>query len=128
MSPSATSPTSSVVPLMSSSERIHEASSAQALSPELDVPVSFGSSPMTTSTAAPARKPVTTARERKRAIQPRRRSASRRNNAPVTSVIAATSLAASAPATPVNSTAPPATAARDELGPVEMCREVQNSA
>ncbi len=92
------------------------------------MPVSFGSSPITTSTAAPARKPVTTARERNRAIQPMRSSASRRKSAPVTSVIAATSSAASAPPTLVNSTAPPATAARDELGPVEMCREVQNSA
>ncbi len=65
------------------------------------MPVSFGSSPTTTSTAAPARKPVTTARERNRAIQPRRSSARRRNSAPVTSVIAATSSAASAPPTPV---------------------------
>ena len=45
------------------------------------MPVSFGSSPTTTSTAAPARKPVTTARERNRAIQPSRSSASRRNSA-----------------------------------------------
>ena len=92
------------------------------------MPVSFGSSPTTTSTAAPARKPITTARERNRAIHPMRSNASRRNSAPVTSVIAATSSAACAPPTPVNSTAPPATVARDELGPVEMCRDVQNSA
>ena len=38
------------------------------------------------------------------------------------------SAAASSPATPVTSTAPPATAASDELGPVEMCLEVQKSA
>jgi hypothetical protein len=128
MSPSAVRPTASVVQLMSPSERIHDESSCQTLSPEVEVPVSFGSSPTTTSTAAPARKPVTTARERNRAIQPRRSSASSRNSAPVTSVIAATSWAASGPATAVNSTAPPATAARDELGPVEMCRDVQKSA
>ena len=83
---------------------------------------------MTTSTAAPARKPVTTARERNRASQPRRSTASRRKNAPVTSVMAATSSAACAPVAPVKSTAPPATAASDELGPVEMWRDVQNSA
>ena len=78
---------------------------AHAVSPEVDVPVSFGSSPMTTSTAAPARKPVTTARERNRAIQPRRSTASRRKSAPVTSVIAATSSAASTP--PTLAKAPP---------------------
>jgi hypothetical protein len=92
------------------------------------VPVSFGSSPITTSTAAPARKPVITAFERNCAIQPRRKTAKRRNRIPVTSVIAATSSAAASPATLVESTAPPATAASDELGPVEMCREVQKSA
>ena len=113
---------------MSPSDRIHDASSAHAVSPEVSVPVSFGSSPMTTSTAAPARKPVTTARDRKRAIQPRRSAASRRNRAPVTSVIAATSSAACDSPTPATSTAPPATAASDELGPVEMWRDVQKSA
>ena len=45
-------------------------SSCQALSPLASVPVSLGSSPMTTSIAAPKRNPVTTARERNRAIQP----------------------------------------------------------
>ena len=55
---------------MSPSVRTHDPSSRQALSPSEDVPVSFGSSPMTTSTAAPARKPVTTALERNWAIQP----------------------------------------------------------
>ena len=39
---------------------------------------------------------------------------------PVAIVIAATSSAASSPPTPVARTAPPATAASDELGPVEM--------
>jgi hypothetical protein len=83
---------------------------------------------MTTSTAAPARNPVTTALERKLAIQPIRSSASARNSTPVASAIAATSCAACSPPRSVTSTAPPATAAREELGPVEMCREVQKSA
>ena len=71
---------------------------------------------------------MTTAFDRKLAIQPMRSSASRRNNTPVARAIAATSCAAWSPATPVATTAPPATAASDELGPVEMCREVQKSA
>ena len=71
----------------------------------------------TTSTAAPARKPVTTALDRNCAIQPSLKTASSRNSTPVTSVIAATSWAACAPPRPVTSTAPPATAASDELGP-----------
>ena len=77
---SATSPTSSVVQWMSPSARIHVASSRHALSPSADVPVSFGSSPIVTSIAAPARKPVTTAFERNCAIQPIRNSASSRNS------------------------------------------------
>ena len=95
MTASATAPTSSVAQWMSPRPRIHEASSCQALAPSADVPVSFGSSPMTTSIAAPARNPVTTAFERKRAIQPSRSAATSRNSAPVTSAIAATSCAAS---------------------------------
>jgi len=90
--------------------------------------VSFGSSPITTSMAAPARKPVTTARDRKLASQPSLRMATSRNRTPVVIAIAATSSAASLPATPVTITAPPATAASDELGPVEMCRDVQKIA
>ena len=57
-------------------------------------PVSLGSSPMTTSIAAPARKPVTTAFDRKLAIQPNRKSAINRNSSPVANAIAATSCAA----------------------------------
>ena len=87
--------------------------------------MSLGSSPMTTSIAAPARNPVTTARERKLASQPSLRIATSRNRAPVATAIAATSCAASLPLRPVTRTAPPATAASDELGPVEMCRDVQ---
>ena len=67
----------------------------------------LGSSPITTSTAAPARKPVITALERKRAIHPSRSSANTRYSSPEASVIAATSSAASASARPVARTAPP---------------------
>jgi hypothetical protein len=71
---------------------------------------------------------VTTAFERKREIHPSRSSASARNLRPVTIAIAATSSAAWSPAMAAAITAPPATAASDELGPVEICREVPNSA
>jgi len=104
------------------------ASSRHALVPSDDVPVSFGSSPITTSIAAPARKPVITAFERNCAIQPSLKTARTRKSRPVAMVIAATSCAASCPPRPVTRTAPPATAASEELGPVEMCREVQKSA
>ena len=125
---SATTPTSSVVHEMSPSPRIQDASSCQALTPSLDVPVSLDSSPIVTSIAAPARNPVITAFDRNRAIHPIRNTARSRKSTPVTSVIAATSCAASLPPSPLTSTAPPATAASDELGPVEICRDVQNSA
>ncbi len=82
--------------------------------------MSLGSSPMTTSMAAPARNPVTTALDRKLANQPSFSTATRRNKAPVATAIAATNWAASVPLSPVTRTAPPATAASDELGPVEM--------
>ncbi len=71
---------------------------------------------------------MTTAFERKLAIQPIRSAARRRNRTPVASAIAATSCAACSPSRPVTSTAPPATAASEELGPVEMWRDVQKSA
>ena len=61
-------------------------------------------------------------------MRPSLKTAISRNRAPVASVIAATSCAAWPSFSPVASTAPPATAARDELGPVEICREVQNKA
>ena len=128
MTASATSPTSSVVRLRSPRPRAHDANSCHAFTPSDEVPVSLGSSPITTSMAAPARKPVTTARDRKLASQPSLRTATSRNRAPVTIAIAATSCAASSPASPVTRTAPPATAASDELGPVEMCRDVQKIA
>ena len=98
ITPSAVTPTSRVVQCVSPSEPSHDPSSRHALSPSADVPVSLGSSPMTTSTAAPARNPVTTAFDRKLAIHPIRRSASSRNSSPVASAIAATSCAACSPA------------------------------
>ena len=128
ISPRASTPTTTVVPCTSPSEPIHDPSSRHAFFPSASVPVSLGSSPITTSTAAPARKPVITAFERKRAIHPSRSSANTRYSRPEASVIAATSSAASASATPVARTAPPATAASDELGPVEIWRDVQKSA
>ena len=70
---------------------------------------------------------MTTAFERNCEIHPILNSASRRNSSPVSIVIAATSSPLVA-ARPVTSTAPPATAASDELGPVEICRDVQNTA
>ena len=128
MTPSASAPTTRVAPWISPSEPIHEPSSRHAFVPSASVPVSLGSSPITTSTAAPARKPMMTAFERKREIHPSRRSASARNSRPEISAIAATSSAASSSASPATTTAPPATAASDELGPVEIWREVQKSA
>ena len=71
---------------------------------------------------------MTTALERNWAIQPSFSSARSRNSKPVSSVIAATSCAAWSPPRPVTRTAPPATAASEELGPVEICRDVQNTA
>ena len=78
--------------------------------------------------AAPARNPVITALERNWATQPSRKTANRRKRTPVAIAIAATSCAAWSPSSPVSRTAPPATAASAELGPVEMWREVQKSA
>ena len=97
MTARATSPTSSVAGLRSPRPRTHDANSCQAFTPSAEVPVSLGSSPMTTSMAAPARNPVTTARERKLASQPSLRMATSRNRAPVAIAIAATSCAASLP-------------------------------
>lgn len=89
------------------------------------VPVSFGSSPITTSIAAPKRKPVTTARDRNCAIQPILSTARSRNRIPDARVMPATKEATScAPAMPAASTALAATAASPELGPIEICRLV----
>ncbi len=80
---------------------------------------------MTTSIAAPKRKPVTTARERNWAIQPIFSTASSTNRTPDASVIPATNEATSTSSViPAASTAPAATAARPELGPMEIWRQV----
>jgi hypothetical protein len=63
--------------------------------PLTSVPVSFGSSPMTTSIAAPKRKPVTTARDRNCAIHPILNTARRRKRIPEARVIVATNDATS---------------------------------
>ena len=84
---------------------------------------------MTTSIAAPNRNPVTTARDRNWAIQPIRSTASSRKRSPEARVIPATNEATSAwSVRPAASTALAATAARPELGPIEICRLVPKTA
>ena len=101
----------------------------QLFSPAASVPDILGSSPITTSIAAPKRNPVMTALERNCEIQPIRNRARARNAAPATSVTAATNWADSTPeASPAVATALAATAARAELGPVDICRDVPNTA
>ena len=80
---------------------------------------------MTTSIAAPNRKPVTTARERNWAIHPIRNTARSTNSNPETSVMPATKVATScSPEIPAARTAAAATAASPELGPMEIWRQV----
>ena len=99
------------------------------LEPVTFVPVSFGSSPITTSIAAPKRKPVTTARDRNCAIQPILKTARSRNRMPEARVIPATNDATScSPVMLAASTALAATAASPELGPIEICRHVPRTA
>ena len=97
-------------------------SSCSELVPSAFVPVSLGSSPMTTSMAAPNKNPVTTARERNWAIQPIFRTASRKKRIPDASVTPATNDAMSfSSVIPAAMTALAATAANPELGPIEIC-------
>ena len=96
------------------------------LEPVTSVPVSLGSSPMTTSIAAPKRKPVTTARERNRAIQPILRTRQQQEEQARREGDAGDEgrdvlLRERVPAA---STALAATAARPELGPTEICRQL----
>ena len=82
---------------------------------------------MTTSMAAPKRKPVTTARDRNCAIQPIFSTARSKNRIPEARVMPATNEATSCSfVTPVAMTALAATAASPELGPIEICRLVPN--
>jgi hypothetical protein len=83
---------------------------------------------MVTSMAAPNRKPVMTAFERKFEIQPIFNTAMSKKSRPVIMVIAATSSTASSPVTDERTTALPATAASALLGPVEICLAVPKSA
>ena len=118
-------PTTSVVQSSSSMVLIHSPNCRQVFSPPATVPVSFGSSPTTTSMAAPNRKPVITALDKNCEIHPIRKAAATRNSSPVAIVMAATSSAVAVPDdNPAMTTAPAATAARAELGPVEICRDV----
>ena len=123
-----TPPTSSVVRCNSSRDEIQSANSRQTFFPDTSVPVSFGSSPTTTSIAAPNRKPVITAFDKNREIQPILKTASSTKSTPAISVTAATSCGASSAGTPVVMTALAATAANAALGPVEICRDVPNRA
>lgn len=126
---SATAPTNTVTRLASPSVPSQDHSSWSGFEPVTFVPVSLGSSPITTSIAAPNRKPVTTAWDRNCAIHPILSTARRRNSAPETRVIIATKDATSwIPVTPATATALAATAANPELGPVEICRLVPKTA
>ena len=126
---SETPPTSTVARLASPSDPNHERSSWSGFEPVTSVPVSLGSSPITTSMAAPKRKPVTTARERNCAIQPILNTARSRNSTPEARVIVATNDATSwVPVILAATTALAATAASPELGPVEIWRLVPKTA
>ena len=92
---SETRPTTRVATLVSPRVLTHERSSWSGFEPEALVPVSLGSSPITTSMAAPKRNPVTTARERNCATHPILKTASSRNKAPEARVIVATKEATS---------------------------------
>ena len=81
--PSATIPTTKVVQWMSSSVRSQLPSSRQLFVPVALVPVSLGSSPITTSIAAPKRNPVITGLDSSRDNHPIRRTAASRNSNPV---------------------------------------------
>lgn len=98
------------------------------MSPSDEVPVSYGTSPITTSTAAPARKPVTTALERNCAIQPSLEGGEEQEQHSGDERDRGDELCRVGAAEAGHETAPPATAASEELGPVEICRDVQKSA
>ena len=126
---SAATPTTTVTRLASPSVPNQDHSSWSGFEPVTFVPVSLGSSPITTSIAAPNRKPVTTARDRNCAIHPILSTARTRNSTPETRVIIATKDATSwTPVIPATATALAATAASPELGPVEICRLVPKTA
>ena len=101
---SAATPTTAVARLSSPRLRTHDTSSCGGVEPDALVPVILGSSPITTSIAAPNRNPTTTARERNCAIQPMRSAANTTKTIPETRAIPATNTA----------TSPPTSAGRDD--------------
>jgi len=114
-------PTITVVRLESERDPNQDRSSWIGFEPEVSVPVTFGSSPMTTSMAAPNKKPVMTARERNWAIHPILSTANKMNRTPEARVMAATKDAMfPVPVIFAANTALAATAANPELGPVEI--------
>ena len=122
---SAAAPTTTVAGWMSPRVRNHDPSSRRGSNPVASVPVSFGSSPITTSIAAPNRNPVTTARERNWAIHPileqrehqEERTGGKGHEGDERGDVVG-------PGDPATATALAATAANPELGPVEICRLV----
>ncbi len=126
---SAAAPTSTVVQCIVVERAQPRRELAPRAVPSADVPVSFGSSPMTTSTAAPGQE-ARDHRLREEARDPahpqQREQQEQHARSPARSPRPAAP--PPRPARPVTTTAPPATAASDELGPVEMCRDVQKSA
>ncbi len=122
-------PTANVSQSVSPRPRTQLTISRQLFAPSPLVPVSLGSSPMTTSMAAPNRKPVITALDSRRDSQPSFSTAAPTNSSPVNRVMATTSSAVCCPrATPLITAALAAMAASAELGPVEICRDVPNTA
>ena len=93
--PATMAPTSTVARWVSPSVPSQDHSSWNGFEPRDLGAGELRSSPMTTSIAAPNRKPVTTARDRNCAIQPILNTASSRNRTPETSVIPATNDATS---------------------------------
>ncbi len=113
---------------MSARLPIQLAAFCQLLSPEASVPVILASSPIVVWMPAPKRKPTITAFDRKLEIQPILNTARTTKRTPDTKVIEATIVTACSPDAAAPRTAPAATAESAALGPVEICRDVQNSA
>ena len=126
---SETTPTTTVAAARRRASRARTTAPGTGSIPSTSVPVSLGSSPMTTSIAAPNRNPVTTARERNCAIQPICSTARSRNSSPDARVIAGDERRdVPSSVIPAATTALAATAARPELGPIEICRLVPKTA
>ena len=122
---SETTPTSSVVACTSSSEPSHDHSSCQALSPAASVPVSLGSSPIDDVDRAPEEEPGDhgPGQELRDPPHPEDRQ-QQEQHAGGEGDRGDELRGLGRRRCPVASTAPPATAASAELGPVEICRDV----